>query len=79
MQQFMPKLETAAVDEVSFGLRSGEITGYLGSNGSGKSTTVKMLTGLVEPSSGEILFDGKDVRCDLQGFKRPAHGTLGGR
>ena len=61
---------TAAVDAVSFSLKSGEITGYLGPNGSGKSTTVKMLTGLVEPSSGEILLDGKDVRRDLQGFKR---------
>ena len=58
------------VNEVSFGVRSGEITGYLGPNGSGKSTTVKMLAGLVEPSGGQILLDGADVRRDVIGFKR---------
>jgi ABC-2 type transport system ATP-binding protein len=58
------------VNGVSFGVKSGEITGYLGPNGSGKSTTVKMLMGLVEPTSGQILLDGEDVRRDFIGFKR---------
>ena len=40
---------SAVVDDVSFVLRPGEITGYLGPNGSGKTTTVRMLTGLIEP------------------------------
>ncbi len=58
------------VDRVSFTIRPGEILGYLGANGAGKSTTVKMLTGLVEPTSGEIRFDGQDVREDLKAYQR---------
>ncbi len=54
----------AAVDDVSFVAQSGEITGYLGANGSGKSTTMKMITGLIEMNSGEILFDGVSVSED---------------
>ncbi len=39
-------------------------------NGSGKSTTVKMITGLLEPSTGKVLLDGKDIRSDLTAFKK---------
>ena len=46
---------------VSFTLRPGEVCGYLGVNGSGKSTTVRMLAGLMPPSSGEILYAGKPL------------------
>jgi ABC-2 type transport system ATP-binding protein len=60
----------AAVDGISFSARTGEVTGYLGANGSGKSTTMKMITGLIEMDSGEILFDGKPIQCDLMAFKR---------
>jgi ABC-2 type transport system ATP-binding protein len=59
-----------AVDDVSFEARAGEITGYLGPNGSGKSTTMKMITALIEPSEGEVLFDGRPIREDLLGFKQ---------
>jgi ABC-2 type transport system ATP-binding protein len=59
-----------AVDNVSFSARAGEITGYLGPNGSGKSTTMKMITALMEPSSGEILFDGAPIHQDLIAFKQ---------
>jgi ABC-2 type transport system ATP-binding protein len=58
-----------AVDGVSFVARAGEITGYLGANGSGKSTTMKMITGLIAPSSGEVLFEGRPIRDDLMGFR----------
>lgn len=61
---------TAAVRDVSFTIRPGEVLGYLGSNGAGKSTTVKMLTGLITPSDGSILFDGASVHDDLPGFQR---------
>jgi ABC-2 type transport system ATP-binding protein len=54
----------AAVQGVSFTARAGEVTGYLGLNGSGKSTTLKMITGLIEPSEGEILFAGEPVERD---------------
>jgi ABC-2 type transport system ATP-binding protein len=59
-----------AVEAVSFTAQAGEITGYLGANGSGKSTTMKMITGLIEPSSGEILFHGKPIREDLLAFRQ---------
>ena len=50
-----------AVDHVSFEIRRGEIFGFLGSNGCGKSTTMKMLTGLLPASSGEALLFGVPV------------------
>ncbi len=59
-----------AVRTMSFAIQPGEVLGYLGHNGAGKSTTVKMLAGLLEPTSGEILFHGSDIRDDLAGYKR---------
>lgn len=58
------------INDVTFRVRPGEVTGYLGPNGSGKSTTVKIITALIEPSSGKVLLDGQDIRSDLLGFKR---------
>lgn len=60
----------AAVDDVSFFVRAGEVTGYLGRNGSGKSTTMKMITSLVERTFGQILFQGKLIDEDLMAYKR---------
>src|SRR5438034_5287837 len=60
----------AAVDGVSYKIRPGEILGYIVANGAGKSTTVKVLTGLIEPTDGEIFFNGRDVREDWIGFQR---------
>jgi ribosome-dependent ATPase len=48
-----------AVDRVSFTIERGEIFGFVGSNGCGKTTTMKMLTGLLQPSEGETLLFGK--------------------
>ncbi len=59
-----------AVNAVNFKIRAGEVLGYLGHNGAGKSTTVKMLAGLLEPTSGEVLFHGVDIRDDLAGYKK---------
>jgi ABC-2 type transport system ATP-binding protein len=50
-----------ALDHVSFVARPGEVTGYLGANGSGKSTTMKLATGLIAATSGEILLDGRSI------------------
>lgn len=50
-----------AVHDVSFTLRPGEILGYLGPNGSGKTTTIRILTGALEPNSGKVLLDGRDA------------------
>lgn len=50
-----------ALDNVSFSIGSGKITGVIGHTGSGKSTLVQMFNGLVKPSEGRILLDGKDI------------------
>jgi ABC-2 type transport system ATP-binding protein len=60
----------AAVDNVSFSVRAGEVTGYLGRNGSGKSTTMKMITSLIERTFGEIRFQDKLIDEDLMAYKR---------
>src|ERR1039458_7946984 len=59
-----------AVDDVSFCARPGEVTGYLGPNGSGKTTTMKMITALIELTFGHILFEGKPIQDDLISYKR---------
>ncbi len=59
-----------AVDRVSFDVRRGEIFGFLGSNGAGKSTTIRMLCGLLKPTSGTAAVDGIDVGRDPEGVKR---------
>ena len=59
-----------AVEDVSFVARPSEVTGYLGPNGSGKTTTIKMITGLIERTWGDILFDGEPIDADLIVFKR---------
>jgi ABC-2 type transport system ATP-binding protein len=50
--------EVAAVSDVTFSIEPGEMVGYIGANGAGKSTTIKMLTGILTPSSGEIVCNG---------------------
>ena len=59
-----------AVDGVSFDVRQGEIFGFLGSNGAGKSTTIRMLCGLLQPTSGTAFVGGVDVSRDPEGVKR---------
>ncbi len=49
----------AAVDQMSLAVKEGEIFGFLGANGAGKSTTINMISGLLKPSGGDILFLGK--------------------
>ena len=65
----MPRLEvrnlskrfgrTVAVDDLSFAVEPGRVTGFLGPNGAGKTTTMRALLGLVKPSSGEALVEGR--------------------
>lgn len=60
-----------AVDNVNFSIRKGEIFGFLGSNGCGKTTTMKMLTGLLPPSEGEAILFGHPVTSqDMQARRR---------
>lgn len=62
-----------AVEDVSFKIAVGEVVGFLGPNGAGKSTTVKIITGMLRANEGRVLFDGKDIREDMVGFR----GALG--
>ena len=77
--------ETAAVADVSFTIAPGEMVGYIGANGAGKSTTIKMLTGILTPTSGEVVCNGfvpspraHALRRHDRGGLRPAHAALVG-
>jgi ABC-2 type transport system ATP-binding protein len=59
-----------AVNDVTFDVGQGEIFGFLGSNGAGKSTTIRMLCGLLRPSSGTARVGGIDVGHDPEGVKQ---------
>ena len=59
-----------AVTDVSFTLGAGEVLGYVGPNGSGKTSTVNMVTGLVTPTRGEVRFGGQPIERDLVGYRR---------
>ena len=52
--------ETTAVNSINFKINDGEIVGYIGSNGAGKSTTIKMLCGILMPTSGKVLIDNEE-------------------
>ena len=58
-----------AVNDVSFRVETGEIFGFLGPNGSGKTTVIKMLTGLLPLSGGRAHVEGLDVRTDAEGVR----------
>lgn len=53
-----------AVDDISFNVKGGEIVGFIGPNGSGKTTTMKMLTGIIKADVGKIIVNGFNVRKD---------------
>jgi ABC-2 type transport system ATP-binding protein len=59
-----------AVADVSFTVDAGEVLGYVGPNGSGKTTTVNMVTGLIPPTSGEVRFRGCRIDVDPVGYRR---------
>ena len=59
-----------AVKDVSFSVEKGNIFAFLGPNGAGKSTTIKMLTTLLTPTSGELFIDGNDVKKNPRDVRR---------
>lgn len=59
----------AVVNKLSFMVRPGEIVGLLGRNGAGKTTTFRMTVGMIDPDSGSVIFDGRDVTT-LAMYKR---------
>ena len=62
--------EFLAVDGISFQVEKGEIVGLLGPNGAGKTTTLRILTGYLLPSSGEVKIKGLDIYSDLREIKK---------
>lgn len=59
-----------AVQDISFNINEGEIVGFLGSNGAGKSTTMNILTGYLSASSGKVTVGGVDILEDPMGVKK---------
>ncbi|MEO8211447.1 MAG: ABC transporter ATP-binding protein [bacterium] len=59
-----------SVDDISFEVKEGEVFGFLGSNGAGKSTTIKMLCGILEPTSGDAKVGGYSVANEPDSVKR---------
>jgi ABC-2 type transport system ATP-binding protein len=59
-----------AVDRITFDVRAGEVFGFLGANGAGKTTAIRMLTGLLAPTSGRAMVAGHDVLTDSEAIKR---------
>ena len=60
-----------SVDDVSFDVTRGETLGIVGESGCGKTTTARMLTRLIEPTAGQIIFDGRDITHLRAGAMRP--------
>ena len=67
--------EFTAVDHISFDVKAGEVLGYLGPNGSGKTTTIRMLLGLLLPSDGGARVLGYDIRTQAESI-RPQVGYM---
>jgi oligopeptide/dipeptide ABC transporter ATP-binding protein len=63
--------QVRAVDDVSFSVASGETLGIVGESGCGKTTTARMIVRLIEPTAGQIMFDGHDITHLRQGSMRP--------
>ena len=59
-----------AVKSISFELKDGQVVGFLGANGAGKSTTLKIMTGYISPSSGNVFFGEKNIQDDTSEIQK---------
>ena len=62
--------EVRAVDDISFDIAEGEIVGFIGANGAGKSTTIKMMCGILHPTAGSVTVDGMGFEKQRQEINR---------
>ncbi|WP_096201656.1 ABC transporter ATP-binding protein [Bacillus sp. FJAT-45350] len=69
----------SAVDNISFEVKKGEMVGYIGENGAGKSTSIKMLTGILTPTSGEVTVNGMNPHKQREQFVRSIGVVFGQR
>jgi ABC-2 type transport system ATP-binding protein len=77
---FVPRsAPLTAVDRVTFSIARGEMVGYIGANGAGKSTTVKMLTGILTPTSGEVRVNGLVPHRQRREYTRTIGAVFGQR
>jgi ABC-2 type transport system ATP-binding protein len=68
-----------AVNDISFQIRRGEMVGYIGENGAGKSTTIKMLTGILTPTSGSVIVNGMNPHKEREKFAQTIGVVFGQR
>ncbi|BDG33433.1 ABC transporter ATP-binding protein [Parageobacillus thermoglucosidasius] len=68
-----------AVNDISFTVKQGEMVGYIGENGAGKSTTIKMLTGILTPTSGKVIVNGMNPHKEREAFVRTIGVVFGQR
>ncbi|KMY48871.1 ABC transporter ATP-binding protein [Peribacillus loiseleuriae] len=68
-----------AVNDINFTVKQGEMVAYIGENGAGKSTTIKMLTGILEPTSGKVRVNGMDPHREREKFTRTIGVVFGQR
>src|SRR5678816_1213174 len=59
-----------AVDHITFDVKAGEVFGFLGANGAGKTTAIKMLTGLLAPTEGDAKVAGLDLKTETEQIRR---------
>ncbi len=71
--------DVVAVDRLSLNVGRGELVGYIGANGAGKSTTIKMLTGILEPTSGELRVNGYHPHRERRDFLQTVGVVFGQR
>ena len=77
---FKPQIETfKAVKDLNFEIPKGEIFGFIGANGAGKSTTIKMLTGILTPTSGTCLINGKNPQKNRTAYVKDIGVVFGQR
>jgi len=68
-----------AVNDVTFTVKQGEMVGYIGENGAGKSTSIKMLTGILTPTSGQVLVNGMNPHKEREQFVKSIGVVFGQR